>query len=174
MIKPIAMPPDLHNPFYLNNNQITVITPHLYHSLVFNLASQLLGSNQVSQYRAIVGLSHGGSILAADLSRLLMLPVFLVHPKSTNPDLWEQVRILNEQAPMSDKRFLFVDEISDTGSTLRKLFHIVDLEIIVPADVATLIVRSTTTFRPKFFVQEVSYPDWLHFWWEPEYYSTLK
>lgn len=66
----------------------------------------------------------------------------------------------------AEKKVLLVDEIADSGATLKKIVEILR-EKYAPAELktATLIVNSENCiFRPDVFAREVT--EWVHFPWE--------
>lgn len=91
----------------------------------------------------IYGIPRGGLIIATRLSYLLDIPL------TTN-----RIGINNET--------LVVDDISDTGNTIKKTLE----GLRVEPKVVTLFIKNNTKFIPDFYVYNHKENNWIQFWWE--------
>ena len=98
-------------------------------------------------YEVIYGLARGGLVPAVMLSHRLKVPMVL-----NMEEVW-RLKVKNKAA-------LIVDDISDTGETL-KYFH--DQKF----DIATLFVREhTSKIKPRYSYKDINHDNWLLFPWE--------
>ncbi len=102
---------------------------------------------QKVQPTAIYGIPNGGLPLAVTLSNHLKIPMYL-----NFEEVVQQVRI--------PKELLIIDDISDSGVTLLKLF------CINLFTTATLFIRETTKFKPNISIITISKDPWVCFPWE--------
>lgn len=96
------------------------------------------------KFTGIYGVPRGGLILAVILSHKLKIPLLTYRLEITN-------------------RTLIVDDISDTGETLKDTL----LGLRVKPKVVTLFIHTNTKVLPDYFLREKK-EDWVHFWWEHE------
>ena len=95
----------------------------------------------------IYGIPRGGLIVAVRLSYIINKPVIL-----NSHDI--------------GKETLIVDDICDTGETLKKLFSLFDFN----PPVFTIFYKTNPNFKPDFYFKEKT--NWVVFPWEEE--STSK
>lgn len=109
------------------------------------LAKQIEDSN--IHYEVIYGLARGGLVPAVMLSHKLKIPMVL-----NMEEVW-RLKVKNKAA-------LIVDDISDTGETLR---YFDDQKF----DIATLFVREhTSKIKPRYSYRNINHDNWLLFPWE--------
>ncbi|WP_300368109.1 phosphoribosyltransferase [Brachyspira sp.] len=109
------------------------------------LAKKIEDSN--IRYEVIYGLARGGLVPAVMLSHKLKIPMVL-----NMEEVW-RLKVKNKAA-------LIVDDISDTGETLR---YFDDQKF----DIATLFVREhTSKIKPKYSYKNINHDNWLLFPWE--------
>lgn len=113
------------------------------HEMVENIATQV---DQTQQLEAITGVSRGGLIPAILLSYRLDTPYI---PLEQAQDL----------IPGRRKRIMLVDDIADSGYTMRGLEH---FNFIT----ATLTKRYTSAFTPNIAGSIITDDHWLVFPWE--------
>lgn len=98
-------------------------------------------------YEVIYGLARGGLVPAVMLSHRLKIPMVL-----NMEEVW--------RLKVKNKSVLIVDDISDTGETLK---YFDDQKF----DIATLFVREhTSKIKPKYTYKHINHDNWLLFPWE--------
>ena len=98
-------------------------------------------------YEVIYGLARGGLVPAVMLSHRLKIPMVL-----NMEEVW-RLKVKNKAA-------LIVDDISDTGETLK---YFDDQKF----DIATLFVREhTSKIKPRYSYKNINHDNWLLFPWE--------
>ncbi|MEI0699567.1 phosphoribosyltransferase [Brachyspira intermedia] len=98
-------------------------------------------------YEVIYGLARGGLVPAVMLSHRLKIPMVL-----NMEEVW-RLKVKNKAA-------LIVDDISDTGETLK---YFDDQKF----DIATLFVREhTSKIKPRYSYKDINHDNWLLFPWE--------
>lgn len=114
----------------------------------FNHFVEILGENiQRSQkkYDCIMGIPRGGMVPAVMLSHILSIPL---RPTSA----------IVEYDFTKDHRALLVDDIADTGGTLKRFPKYIDT--------ATVVCRITLKERPNYFATEAEANQWIMFPYE--------
>lgn len=112
----------------------------------------------------VVGIANGGTLFADYLAAGLKIPLVLVHPNFM-PIPTSALDLLE------DRKILLVDDISDSGETLRVWRDYLTSKGC-SVQIATLFARAGTRVPPDFVGQRIEGDDWLVFWWEPEYVWT--
>ena len=98
-------------------------------------------------YEVIYGFARGGLVPAVMLSHRLKIPMVL-----NMEEVW-RLKVKNKAA-------LIVDDISDTGETLK---YFDDQKF----DIATLFVREhTSKIKPRYSYKNINHDNWLLFPWE--------
>ena len=98
-------------------------------------------------YEVIYGLARGGLVPAVMLSHRLKIPMVL-----NMEEVW-RLKVKNKAA-------LIVDDISDTGETLK---YFDDQKF----DIATLFVREhKSKIKPRYSYKNINHDNWLLFPWE--------
>ena len=120
------------------------VTWRRFQRLVDALAQKVI--DRGDKYEGIYGIARGGLIPAVVLSHKLKLP-FITNLNS-----------------MYSKQFLVVDDISDTGETLRRVMR---TDVFKYAKTATLHYHKQSIVEPDFWVEEKD-KDWIVYPWESE------
>ena len=109
------------------------------------LAKQI--EDSMIHYEVSYGLARGGLVPAVMLSHRLKIPMVL-----NMEEVW-RLKVKNKAA-------LIVDDISDTGETLK---YFDDQKF----DIATLFVREhTSKIKPRYSYKNINHDNWLLFPWE--------
>lgn len=136
-----------------------------YHDCARKLAASILShSPEVNQ---IVAISRGGLTLGHLLSDFLRIPIATITIQSyTDIQSRGEIRITEElSADIGGKNVLLVDDVSDSGKTLRRaVSYLADFK---PSDVTTVTMyyKPKSEFRPDFFAEETT--RWILFPYEP-------
>jgi len=136
-----------------------------YHSLARKLAATILShSRDIEQ---IVAISRGGLSFGHVLSDLLRIPVATFTIQSyTDIQKQGELRITEPlKLPIHDKSILLVDDVSDSGTTLKRAVSY--LEEFNPKNIttATMFYKPRSIFRPDYFVKHTT--RWILFPYEP-------
>ena len=143
-----------------------------------DLADKIKASNFKPDY--IIGITTGGLIPLYFLAKKLddMDNILTVSATSYDKDRKKNLRILYlPKVDLSDKKVLLVDEITETGDTLKAISDIfVNQYKVSELKTATLGVnKDKCKFYPDFYIVEEK-GDWVVFPWEkedfPEYFSV--
>lgn len=103
----------------------------------------------------VVGIPRGGLIVAVHLSHLLGF-------KHMTIDHFERV-----EKKLTKERVLIVDDISDSGQTIKKYVE-------AGYQTATLDVRFSTVAVPKYFANFHNHTDWIVYPWEDKDSKTIQ
>lgn len=136
-----------------------------YHILARKLAVSILSQSHPCE--SIVAISRGGLTLGHLLSDLLRIPIATISIQSY-ADIQTQGEVTitaKLHAPIKGKRVLLVDDVSDSGKTLKRA--VAYLKKLGPADIttATLFYKPRSIFRPDIFARQTS--KWILFPYEP-------
>ena len=107
----------------------------------------------------VVGIPRGGLILAVTLSHKLDIK----HMTVDHLEKLEDLNFLNYDR----KKILIVDDISDSGQTLKYYKK-------AGYTTATLDVRSTTITKPDYYVNWIDNADWIVYPWERKDSNTIQ
>ena len=120
---------------------------------ISNLASQI-SSNTGVEVDYVVGIPRGGLILAVMLSHRLGIKHMTVdHLEKLEGD------IMMPNFDINKRKILIVDDISDSGQTLKSYK-------MQGHTTATLDVRNTTITKPDFYCNWLENADWIVYPWE--------
>jgi len=120
---------------------------------ISNLASQI-SSNTGVEVDYVVGIPRGGLILAVMLShRLGIKHMTIDHLEKLEED------IMMPNFDINKRKILIVDDISDSGQTLKSYK-------MQGHTTATLDVRNTTITKPDFYCNWLENTDWIVYPWE--------
>lgn len=139
-----------------------------------SLANKIIMNGFKPDY--IIGITTGGLIPLYFLTKKLKIKnILTISAKSYNKDKQEKVEITYlPEIDLKNKKILLVDEVAETGSSLRSVFEVV-INKYQPMEIktATLAInKEKCKFYPDFYVVEES--EWVIFPWEkddfPEYF----
>jgi hypoxanthine phosphoribosyltransferase len=114
----------------------------------------------------IVSISRGGLVASRILSDLLSISISHI-TISSYLDLKKQKRPYIEETPQKSlnyKTILIVDEVSDTGQTLKKAVKYFKTQKVNRILTATLYIKSKTAFIPNFYIKKID--SWIIFPYE--------
>jgi len=106
--------------------------------------SNLCNKLKDESFEAIYGIPRGGLIIAVMMSHKLDIP------------------LITSLTNMSDKKFLVVDDIADTGKTLEKWKN---LEVCNNAKFATIDYHEQSVVEPDYWINEKG-DKWIVYPWE--------
>lgn len=136
-----------------------------YHTLSAKLASAILANKENPD--KIVAISRGGLTLGHLLSDLLQVPISTITIQSyTDIQKQGELKITGKlQSPIAGQRILLVDDVSDTGKTLKRAVSY--LRRFHPKNITTvtLFYKPHSVFRPDYFAKHTS--KWILFPYEP-------
>lgn len=152
-------------------NKIYISRPDL-HGMMNQLTRSIIDSPK--KYKSIVGIANGGLAISNCLSYFLLLPHITItirlrddpeHENQWNREGWDDIK----------KPFLWVDDIIDSGDTLRYFKHFGYIQG-VDFDVATLhwCPENSNGEKPDYYVATKKVTDWIVYPWEKEYEETIK
>ena len=128
---------------------------------VNSLASQI-NSNTGAEVDYVVGIPRGGLILAVMLSHKLGIKHMTVdHLEKLEED------IMMPSFDINKRKILIVDDISDSGQTLKTYK-------MQGHTTATLDVRNTTITKPDFYCNWLENTDWIVYPWEQKDSKTIQ
>jgi hypoxanthine phosphoribosyltransferase len=136
-----------------------------YHLLIRKLAVSIL--SQSPPFEHIVAISRGGLTLGHLLSDFLRIPVSSITIQSYS-DLQKQGEVVltsKLHTPIRGKRVLLVDDVSDSGKTLKRAVSY--LKKLGPSEITTAAVfyKPHSIFRPDIFAHRTI--KWIIFPYEP-------
>jgi hypoxanthine phosphoribosyltransferase len=125
--------------------------------------------NREAAFDYVVGISRGGLIPAVFLSHRLEVPLRVVEwstrytgQQFCPEDLYESIT--------EGKRILLVDDILDSGRTIRELLDIWGSENEINVSVACIIHNTAQNLvTPDFWFRQIDRnvdKEWVNFWWE--------
>jgi len=125
-----------------------------------------------TQYTHILGVSRGGLVPAVYISNKLNIPM-LVTSYSSNEGNGDGGSVEfewldNKSSPVqADSSILIVDDICDTGHTLKEIVEQVRKKTTGTVHTATLHYRETAVYEPDIFVEKLSKDSpWVVYDWE--------
>lgn len=145
--------------------QYLPITWNQYHTLARKLAISIL--SQSPPVNAIVAISRGGLTLGHVLSDFLRIPISTVSIQSyTDIQTQGEITITAKlPTPIRGKNVLLVDDVSDSGKTLKRAVSY--LRKLGPADIttATMFYKPHSLYRPDIYAKLTT--KWILFPYEP-------
>ena len=137
-----------------------------------SLVKQIINSGEFYDY--IVGIVRGGAIPAVYLSHRLGIPMRTVSWSTFHGDQMRESALDVAEDIADGKKILLVDDILDSGRTMRELLEDWGCDRSKVA-MAVLVhnVRQETT--PNFFgrtIDRETNTDWVDFWWEADNGAT--
>jgi len=155
-----------------NRLEFEVVSWDYAYQLLIELAEKVRRSNYKPDL--IVGISRGGWPPARVISDLLENPNIANIKAEFYLDLGrtseEPVITQTISAPINGKKVLLVDDVADTGKTLKLVHDKLIEDGAENVKVATLYYKPWSVFRPDFYMVETN--AWIVFPWER--YETIK
>lgn len=135
-----------------------------YHTLALKLAASIL--HDPHAYDQIVAISRGGLTLGHILSDFLRIPISTITIQSFSDIQVQGEVIITEKlrTPIRDKRILLVDDVADSGTTLKRArsylayFHPLEITSV------TMFFKPQSTIRPDYFARTTN--KWILFPYE--------
>ncbi len=119
---------------------------------------------------ALVGIARGGLTLSHAIAEGLNIR----NVQTLSTELYDKTKkrdkfYINEECKFEDlKRVLVVDDISDSGETLKAIMELLNSKHPeVEFKTATLFYKKTSTYEPDFWVNEAD--EWIDFFWERDF-----
>lgn len=134
---------------------------------------QLLVKLRGFEAEAIVGIARGGLTLAHALAEGLVLrDVQTLRTELYDITTKRELFTLFENCDFQDKRrVLVVDDIADSGETLKKVMHSLETKYPdIEFKTATLFYKKSSVYEPHFWVQEAT--AWVDFFWEADFMES--
>lgn len=126
--------------------------------------------NSGKHFDYLVGIVRGGSIPAVCLSHRLELPMKSVAWSTFHGDQMKESALDIAEDIHDGKRILLVDDILDSGRTMRELLSDWDTDRS-NIDVAVCIYNTDQKIVPDFYgraIDKSKDPSWVTFWWEAD------
>ena len=118
----------------------------------------------------IVGIARGGLTLAHSVAEGLNIrDVQSIRTELyDDSDKRDSITIFGECAFKDKKRVLVVDDISDSGDTLKAVMeYLLENNSNVEFKTATLFYKKTSIYEPNIWINEAD--DWIDFFWERDF-----
>jgi len=126
----------------------TIITYDMYDHMMDNLVEQIEFSKAYTKVKYVYGPPRGGLPIAVHLAHHLGL------------DFVDNEFFHNMMTREQREKTLIVDDVADTGQTLKRLKLVYSIDFII----ATLHYKSRSVIKPNFFVEENN--TWIVYPWE--------
>jgi uncharacterized protein len=124
-----------------------------YHALVLKLSAAILSSK--TNFDEIVAISRGGLTLGHLFSDFLRIPIYTLAIQSyTDIKAQGEIHITGKlQTTITNKSILLVDDISDSGITLKRATNYLNELHPQKITTATLFTKPKTTFIPDYYAK---------------------
>jgi len=137
----------------------------------YNLAYKI--NQSLGRPEVLVFLGRGALMPASIVSNVLGIKdVFNLGMRSyEGTEQTKTIKIIqniDDNKFFSNKHVLVLDELSDTGNTLYMAKNILDKDINVKINYATLYIKHKTSFIPDVFIKGFDEKIWLDFPWESD------
>ncbi|MCC6003149.1 MAG: phosphoribosyltransferase [Thermofilum sp.] len=147
------------------NDFIYITWEQLYRDAV-ELSRKILQSNYCPDF--LIAIARGGWVIGRILSDLLgirdVLAVTVKFYEGVKTPSGKPILLQELNADLSSKKLLLVDDIVDTGETLKETLKHVNARKPLDVKTATLYVKSWSPLKPDFYVRE--YSKWVVFPYE--------
>lgn len=123
---------------------------------------------------AIVAISRGGLTMAHFLGIALDLRcIFTINASSFFNKVQQEIQISNIPELNGNQRILIVDEIVDSGTSMKKVYTILST-IYSNMDFKTACIfhKETASFKPDFTLRKAV--DWVEFFWEVDVARSIR
>ena len=136
-----------------------------YHSYAQKLAAAMLKSGVRADQ--IVAISRGGLTLGHLLSDFLRIPISIITIQSySDIQTHGEARLTAKlQNPISGKHILLVDDVSDSGKTLKRAVTYLRRAGAADITTVTMFYKPHSMFRPDYFATQTT--KWILFPYEP-------
>jgi hypoxanthine phosphoribosyltransferase len=136
-----------------------------YHASAQKLAATLLACKE--QVDEIVAISRGGLTLGHLLSDFLLIPISTISIQSyTDIQTRGELEITAKlQRSMREKRILLVDDVSDSGKTLKRAVTYLKRAGARQVTTVTMFYKPHSVFRPDYYAKKTT--RWILFPYEP-------
>jgi hypoxanthine phosphoribosyltransferase len=130
-------------------------------------------NDRIDEFDVILGIKNGGINVSKPIASFFNKPHLDIHisfydgeQKLIEPQLKEINNCIIEK--LKDNKFLLVDDIVDSGSTLKWFIDNTGLKKGVDFSVASIhwCEENSPDLMPEFFVSKKSKFDWIYFPWE--------
>ncbi len=135
-----------------------------------NDTNKLIRLVKDSDFDAIVGIARGG----LTLSHVMGEGLDIRQVQSIRTELYDkmdkrdQISIFGKCDLKSAKKVLVVDDIADSGDTLKAIMEYLESDFKdVEFKSATLFYKKTSIFEPNFWINEAE--EWIEFFWEKDF-----
>lgn len=143
------------------------ITTNDFFEAIDNLHQQVRSSE--AKFDLVVGISRGGLIAATVLSHRLKIPLRVVEWSTRDTGLKLCPEDLT-QSVREGKRVLIVDDIIDSGLTIRELTDMWSTDSRTDVSVMCIVYnKSQNIVVPDFYYDVIDRNEdnsWVNFWWE--------
>ena len=136
------------------------------------MMKKILDEVKPENYDIIVGLHRGGNIPAIHLSHKLNIPCISIDWSLRDGNITDRsladANILSNLVHKDNKRVLIVDDIIDSGDSLRTLLDRANIPRL-QVGIASLIYNDEQMIVPNAYGRKISrstHKDWFEFWWE--------
>jgi len=117
------------------------------------------------RYDTVIGVAKGGLPLAVKVSNILGLPLKIVEAHSYTQKKQAELVIEQYNPIMWGPKILLVDDICDTGDTLKAIKE--NLEIWhKEVEILVIFKRNKVKFSPDHFLRKAKVKTWIKFPWE--------
>jgi xanthine phosphoribosyltransferase len=123
---------------------------------------------------AIVAIARGGLTLGHTMAEALNIREVqtLRTELYDNTSKRDSISIFGQCRFIEKKRVLVVDDISDSGETLKEIMHFLKEENKgVEFRSATLFYKETSIYEPNYWINKAD--EWIDFFWERDFKTTL-
>ena len=121
-------------------------------------------------YDAIIGIARGGLILAHALSEALEIRnVQTLRTELYDSSVKRDNFLLHDYTSLQDlKNVLVVDDIADSGETLKKVMsHLEEKNPTISFDAITIFYKKSSVYEPTYWQKEAT--EWIDFFWESDF-----
>jgi len=132
--------------------------------------NSLIKQVQKAEFDAIIGIARGGLTVAHAMAEGLEIR----EVQSIRTELYddttkrEQLSIYDTTLLTNCKKVLVVDDIADSGETLRAVIEYLEAKYKnTEFYSATLFYKETSVYKPHFWINEAK--EWIEFFWEKDF-----
>lgn len=136
-----------------------------YHKTTQKLAASILSHNEPIDQ--IVAISRGGLTLGHLLTDLLRIPIAIITIQSYTDIQTSGEAVLTSklQNPIKHKHILLVDDVSDSGKTMKRAIKYLTRAGASKITTVTMFYKPHSSYRPDYFAKQTT--KWILFPYEP-------